>query len=68
MPESSACEVEMAIEKLKGHKSKGIDQIPAELIKAGCRTIRAEICKLFNCIWNKVELSEEWKESVIVPV
>jgi hypothetical protein len=25
----------MAIEKLKKHKSPGIDQIPAELIKAG---------------------------------
>jgi hypothetical protein len=28
-------EVELAIEKLKSHKSPGIDQIPAELIKAG---------------------------------
>jgi hypothetical protein len=32
--EPSAFEVEMAIEKLKRHKSLGIDQIPAELIKA----------------------------------
>ena len=35
MPELSAFEVEMAIEKLKSHKSLGIDQILAELIKAG---------------------------------
>ena len=33
--EPSAFEVELAIEKLKSHKSPGIDQIPAELIKAG---------------------------------
>ena len=33
MPEPSAFEVELAIEKLKSHKSPGIDQIPAELIK-----------------------------------
>jgi hypothetical protein len=39
MPEPSASEVEMAIEKLKRHKSPGNDQIPAELIKAGGRTI-----------------------------
>ena len=45
-----------------------MDQISAELIKAGCRAVRSEICKLFNFIWNKVELSEEWKESIIVPV
>jgi len=29
----------LATEKLKNHKSSGIDQIPAELIKAGGRTI-----------------------------
>ena len=33
--EQSAFEVEMDIEKLKSHKSPGIDRIPAELIKAG---------------------------------
>jgi len=35
VPEPSAAEVELAIDKLKRHKSPGIDQIPAELIKAG---------------------------------
>jgi hypothetical protein len=30
----------MAIEKLKRHKSPGIDQITAEMVKAGGRTIR----------------------------
>ena len=35
MPEPIAFEVELAIEKLKSHKSPGIDQISAELIKAG---------------------------------
>jgi len=39
VPESSAAEIELAIDKLKSHKSPGIDQIPAELIKAGSRTI-----------------------------
>jgi hypothetical protein len=46
----------MAIEKLKRHKSPGIDQIPAKLIKAGGRTIRSEIHKLINSIWNKDKL------------
>jgi hypothetical protein len=46
MNELSVLEVEMAIEKLKSHKSPGIDQIPAELIKAGGRTIRCAIHKL----------------------
>jgi len=38
------------------------------LIKAGGKTIRCEIHKLIISIWNKEELSEEWKESIIVPI
>jgi len=38
------------------------------LIKAGGRTIRYEIHKLIISIWNKEELPEEWKESIVVPV
>ena len=57
VPEPSAFEVEMAIDKLKRHKSPGIEQIPAEIIKAGVRTIHSEIHKLTNFIWNKEELS-----------
>ena len=68
VPEPNVLEVELAIEKLKSHKSPGIDQIPAELIKAGGRTIRGAIHKLIITIWNKEELPEEWKESVIVPI
>ena len=67
-PKLSAFYVEMAIVKLKRHKSPGIDQIPAELIKAGCRTIHSEIHKLINSILNKEELPEDWKESIIVPI
>jgi hypothetical protein len=33
--EPGAFEFELAIEKLKSHKSPGIDQIPAEMIKTG---------------------------------
>jgi hypothetical protein len=48
--------------------SSGIHQIPAELIQAGGNTLRSEIHKLINCIWNKEELPEQWKESIIVPI
>jgi hypothetical protein len=53
--EPSALEFELAIENLKSHKS------PAELIKAGGRTISSAIHKLVISIWNKKELPEEWK-------
>jgi hypothetical protein len=41
--EPRASEFELAIEKLKSNKSPDIDQILAELIKAGGRTIYGEI-------------------------
>jgi hypothetical protein len=51
MTKPSAFEFELAIEKLKSYKSPGIDQIPAEMIKAGGRKICSEI-------WNKENLPE----------
>jgi hypothetical protein len=68
VPEPRALEFELAIEKLKSHKSPGNDQIPAELIKTGRRTIRGAIDKLIIAILNEEELPEEWKESIIVPI
>jgi len=50
LPEPSAFEFEMAIEKLKRHNSPSIVQIPAELIKAWGRKIRSEIHKFINLI------------------
>ena len=63
VPEPSAFEVDLAIEKHKSHKSPGIDQIPAELIKEAGRPIRYQIYKLIVSIWNKEELPEDWKHS-----
>jgi hypothetical protein len=59
VPEPSAFEVELAIEKLKSHKLPGINQIPAELIKAGGSKICGEIHKLIISIWDQEELPEE---------
>jgi hypothetical protein len=68
VPEPSAVEFDLAILKLKSHKSPGIYRIPTEMFKAGCRTIRYEIHKHIIAIWKKEELPEEWKESIIVPI
>jgi len=63
VPEPSSSEFKLAIDKLKSHKSPGIDQIPAELIKLAGRTICFEIRKLITSIWKKEKLPEKWKES-----
>jgi hypothetical protein len=49
-------------------KTPGSDQIPAELIQAGGETLVSVIHKLINSIWNKEELPDQWKESIIVPI
>jgi len=67
-PEPRLFEVEIAIRKLKSYKSRGTDEIPAELIKAGGETLYSEIHRLICCIWNKEELPQQWKESIIVPI
>jgi hypothetical protein len=53
---------------LKSYKSPGTDQILVELIKAGGETLYSVIHKLISSIWNKEELPQQWKESIIVPI
>jgi hypothetical protein len=65
VPGHSRLEVEIAIAKFK---SPGSDQILAELIQAGGVTLLFAIHKLINSVWNKEELPDQWKESIIVPI
>jgi len=58
--------VEIHIGKLIQYKPSGTDKIPTELIKAGSETLCSEIHRLFCSTWNKEELPQQWKESIIV--
>jgi hypothetical protein len=60
--------VEIAIAKLKKYKSPGSDQTLAELILAGGEILLSAVHKLINSVWNKKELPDQWKESIIVPI
>ena len=62
VPEPSAFEVQLAIEKLKSYKSPSTDQIPAELIKADSGKIHSGIRKPIISIWNMEKLPEDWKQ------
>jgi hypothetical protein len=68
VPGPSCLEAEIAIAKLKKYKSPGSDQIAAELIQEGGEALLSGIHKLIQCIWNKEELSDQWNESIIVPI
>jgi hypothetical protein len=63
VPEPSLVEVEIAIGKLRRHKSPGTDQNLAELIKAGGETLYYEIHRLICSVWTKEELPQQRKES-----
>jgi hypothetical protein len=66
VPGPSHLEVEISIAKLKRYKSPGSDQILAELFQVGGETLVSVIHKLITSIWNKEELPEQWKESIII--
>jgi hypothetical protein len=66
VPEPSLVAVEIAIGKLKSYKSPSTDQIPAELIKTGGETFLSEINKLLFSMWNKEDLPQQWKDSIIL--
>jgi hypothetical protein len=53
---------------LKRHNSPCSDEIPAEVIQSGGEILCSKIHKLINSIWNKEELPDQWKESLIVPI
>jgi hypothetical protein len=68
VPEPSASEAGVATGKLKRYKSPRVDQIPAELVQAGGKTLHSEIHKLIKLIWNKEELPHQWKVSIVVHI
>jgi hypothetical protein len=61
VPEPSLVEVEIAIGKLKSYKSLDTDQSRGEILFS-------EICKLICSVWNKKELPQQWKVSIILPI
>jgi hypothetical protein len=67
VPDPSPLEIEIVIAKLKRYISLGSDEILPELIEAGGETLRSEIHKLINSIWNKEELPDQRKVSIILP-
>jgi hypothetical protein len=53
---------------LEKYKRPRSDEIPAEFIQAGSEILLSAIHKFINSIWNKEELPDQWKESIIIPV
>lgn len=61
-------EIEQAIKELKRNKAPGIDNITAELIKAGGDTIVNALHVLLNKIYYSETVPEEWSRGIIIPI
>ena len=59
-------EVEAAIQALKMGKSAGIDNIPAELIKAGEHIVIQILLDICNKIWETGIWPSDWTQSMII--
>ena len=59
-------EVEKAIKSLKNNKSAGLDNIPAEVLKADISTSVNMLHGLLIKIWDQGYIRSEWREGILV--
>jgi hypothetical protein len=58
--------LKLSLQSCKKYALLGTNRIPAESIHAGGETLRLEIHNLINSFWNKKELPQQWKGSIII--
>lgn len=61
-------EIMTALEKLKGNKSPGPDNLQAELLKYGGTELVNCLSIIFKNIWARETVSQEWKTGIICPI
>ena len=59
-------EVEIAVAALKKGTSAGVDNIPAELVQAGEKSMTDVLTKICNKIWKTGEWPIPWTQSRII--
>ncbi|GAA52406.1 protein kinase [Clonorchis sinensis] len=68
MEPPTASEVYDCICSLKRHRASGPDDLPPALFKDGGEILSQRLSDLFDCIWEKESVPDNWGESVIVPI
>ena len=58
-------EIRRTIEKLKNGKASGLDNIPAETLKADLDTAFERVRSLFEKIWKEDKFPDNWKEGLV---
>ena len=66
--EPTISKLKSAIKSLKNGKAPGIDQVTAEMIKAGGDTLLQRLHSLLKLIWHTERIPSAWKKAIIVPI
>ena len=61
-------EVKRAIKQLKNNKAAGQDDIAGELLKKGGVTTVLWMTEIFNAIWEKQSVPEDWTKGTIIRI
>ena len=61
-------EVQRAINRMSSGKAPGSDSIPAEIYKAGGPTLVNQLTSLFQSMWDKEQLPQDFKDATIVHI
>lgn len=64
--EISLMEIQKAIRKMKDNKAAGVDDIPAELLKADIEATSIVMHNLFQDIWRTTKIPSDWKSGIII--
>ena len=59
-------ETRKAIQHLSSGKAPGTDAIPAEVYKAGGLPMAEKLTKLFQCMWSKEAILQDFKDASII--
>ena len=66
--EPTLVDVRRAIKALKNHKTPGLDNIPAALLKYGGEALKYEVWEIIQIIWRCEEMPGAWDTGNIIPV
>ena len=61
-------EIIAAIISLKNHKAPGKDRLNAELFKADAMTTASILQPLFNTIWDRRKIPDDWNKGIIIKI
>jgi len=67
-PEVLEAEIAQAIKKLRREKAVGVDEVPAEALKAGRVTVIKTLKNIIGEIWRTGKWPEQWVVAELVPL